>query len=87
MTLNKVTIYPMKAYNGFWVVYWERKETAWLSKIREVTDEELDKIRNWTRTEVSRILEEKYFIDDDTDEVWRVHFKISKKEDILRNND
>ena len=85
--IDKVTIYPLRWYNWFWCYYWERKEhyKEWL-KIREVTEDELEKIKNGTRTEVSKILEEKYYIDDDTDEVFRVHFWISRREDILKNN-
>ena len=85
--INKVTIYPLTAYNGFGCYYGERKEhyTEW-QKIREVTQEELERIRHWTRTEVAKILEEKYFIDPETEEAFKVHFEISKREDILKNN-
>lgn len=86
MWKNKITIYPLLTHNGFWCFYWDKKEKAGLSKVRELTDEEIEKVRYGTRTEVSEILAKKYFMDPDTEEVFKVHFGISRMQDILKNN-
>ena len=85
--MNEVRIYPFIVNEWFWAYYWKTKEKQWINTIVEIwKKEDIEQIRNWTYTAIEQILEKKYFLDEETQDVWRVHFEITRLTDILKNN-
>ena len=81
-------IYPLIVHDGFGAYYWvEREDKDKINARIQVTKkEEIDKIRNSTYTAVDTILMEEFYRDENTEEIFKVHFEIVKLQDILKNN-